>query len=143
MFEKNRQKFLEIKALNLPLGQYAITGSGPLGIRHLREIGDIDIIVNSTLWDSLAEKFGVIEEKGIKKIVLPDQLIEVLGEQSYLQIQEENNPTIAERITKADIMEGLPFESLEHVVYFKRKMGREKDLRDILMIEAWHKDRKL
>lgn len=143
MFEKNRQKFLEIKALNLPLGQYAITGSGPLGIRNLREIGDIDIIVNSTLWDSLAEKFGVIEEKGIKKIVLPDQLIEVLGEQSYRQIQEENNPTIAERITKADIMEGLPFESLEHVVYFKRKMGREKDLRDILMIEAWHKDRKL
>ena len=35
----------ELKALKLPVGQYAIFGSGPLAIRNLKAASDIDIIV--------------------------------------------------------------------------------------------------
>lgn len=45
MLQKNRQKFAALKKLGLSIDQYVITGSGALGIRNLKEIGDIDIIV--------------------------------------------------------------------------------------------------
>lgn len=138
MLEKNRQKFLDIKALHLPIGEYAITGSGPLGIRNLREINDIDIIVSSTLWDALSEKYGVIDTGVIKKIIFPRGIIEAMGENSFYSVPHDAfAPLISERILHADIIEGLPFESLEHVLYYKRKMGREKDLQDIRIIKAW------
>jgi hypothetical protein len=141
MSEKNRQMFQHIKALNLPSGQYAITGSGPLGIRQLREIGDVDIIVSAELWDVLAAHYGVINENGIKRIVFPDGIVEVLREGSfYMQNNDPNVLTVAKRIAQAEMIDGLPFESLDHILYFKRKMGREKDLNDILIIEAWKKE---
>ncbi len=138
MFKTNQKKFLAIKKLELPIGQYAITGSGPMGIRKLREIGDIDIIVNSELWGILSEKYGVVEENGVIKIVFSEDNIEALGKNSFCKLQKDPNlPSVADRIQQAEIIEGLPFESLDHVVYFKRKMGRDKDLKDIQTIEAY------
>ena len=67
MLQKNRQKFAAVTKLDLPIGQYAITGSGALGIRNLREIGDIDIIVTAELWNVLAAKYGVTDETGVKR----------------------------------------------------------------------------
>lgn len=138
--QKNQQKFAAVKKLNLPVGQYAITGSGALGIRNLREIGDIDIIVTNELWNTLAAKYVIVEEAGVKRIVFPDGIVEGLGECSfYTEERDLDAPTITERIARAEIIEGLPFESLEYVVYYKRKMGREKDLRDVQIIEEWLK----
>lgn len=140
MLQNNRQKFAAVKKLGLPIGQYAITGSGALGIRNLREIGDIDIIVLDELWNALAAKYDVTEEIGVKKIVFPDGVIEALGESAlYTEKNNPNTPTIADRIANAEIIEGLPFESIEHVLYYKRKMGREKDMRDVQIIEEWQK----
>ena len=144
MFQKNRQKFAAIKKLELPIGQYAITGSGALGIRNLREIGDIDIIVTAELWNVLAAKYGVTDETGVKKIVFPNGIVEALGECSfYTEKKDPDAPTIADRIANAEIIEDLPFESLEHVLYYKRKMGREKDVRDVLIIEEWQKSKRV
>lgn len=144
MFQKNRQKFGAVKKLDLPIGQYAITGSGALGIRNLREIGDIDIIVTADLWDILAAKYGVTDETGVKKIVFPNGIVEAFGDCSfYTEKKHSDAPTIADRIANADIIEGLPFESLEHVLYYKRKMGREKDIHDVLIIEEWQKSKRV
>ena len=46
----------ELKALNLPLGHYAIFGSGPLAVRGIREAADLDIIVSESLWKELLPK---------------------------------------------------------------------------------------
>lgn len=135
--QNNKQHFSSIKRLNLPAGHYAITGSGPMGIRNLREIADIDIIVDKLLWNSLAKTYGIVDTGQIKKIQLPNEDIEVMGENSfYTDLVDPNAPTISERIAQAEIIEGLPFESLEHVLYYKRKMGREKDIKDIEIIQA-------
>lgn len=142
MLQKNRQMFATVKKLNLPIGQYAITGSGALGIRNLREIGDIDIVVTNELWNVLAAKYGIKDETGVKKIVFPDGIVEALGECSfYTEKKDRDAPTIADRIAHAEMIEGLPFESLEHVLYYKRKMGREKDLCDVQLIEKWQKSK--
>ena len=42
-------------------------------------------------------------------------------------------------ISRAEIIEGLPFLSLSDVLYFKRKMNRSKDLEDIRLIKEWQK----
>ncbi|MBA3721941.1 MAG: beta-lactamase family protein [Parachlamydiaceae bacterium] len=128
--------------MNLPLGQYAISGSGSLGICNLRVIGDVDIIVTIGLWNTLAIKLCITEDAGIKKIVFPDGIVEALYEDSFIHENNNDVPTIAERIAAAEIIDGLPFESLEHVLYFKRKMGREKDMKDIQIIESFQKKQK-
>jgi hypothetical protein len=136
MENSNHQKFNELRKFNLPTDQYAITGSGPLGIRNLREIGDIDIIVTDILWSHLAEDYGITEEDGIQRIVLVKNLIEAFGNASYVsQIKFTDAPSVSERIDMAEMIEGLPFECPEHVIFFKRKMGREKDLNDIRLLE--------
>lgn len=138
---KNQQKFAELKKFQLPLGQYAIISSGPLGIRNIREIGDIDIIVTQELWDVLAAKYGVSEKDGVKKIVFPGDLIEAFREGSFPH-EYKDAPTIAERIAKAEIIEGMPFESLDSVLFYKRKMQRQKDIKDVALIENWLKSQK-
>ena len=101
MNAKNKKKFAPLKELNLPIDQYVVTASGPLGIRNLREIGDIDIIVTPKLWDTLAAKYGVTNTGSVKKIVILDGLIEAFQEGSfYTAPKDVNAPTIAERISK-------------------------------------------
>lgn len=58
----------ELKKLNLPLGKYAIFGSGPLAIRGLRENNDIDIIVTDELWQNLTKKYKkfIVESNHIR-----------------------------------------------------------------------------
>ena len=116
------------------MGQYAITSSGPLGVREVREIGDIDLVVDDDLWNELASAYPIIQEQGITKIrISPD--IEILGEGSLFVSGETGQPSVAEQIAQADIIDGLPFSSLRHVLYFKRKMKRKKDEQDIAALE--------
>ncbi len=126
----NEKLFDAIRELNLPIDQYAITGSGPIGIRNLREIGDLDIIVTKELWDTLSKEYPIAKQEGVQKLQFPSGVVEALKEYPL----EEGGPTNDERIAQAEIIEGLPFESLEHVLYFKNKMGRDKDQGDIQLI---------
>lgn len=138
VINSNQEKFSALRDFQLPIDQYTITGSGPLGIRNLKAIGDIDIIVTSQLWTTLAEKYGITDENGVRKIVLPGGVIEAFADGSfYTTPAAPETPTIASRIKDAEIIDGLPFDSIENVLYYKRKDAREKDLKDILLIEQW------
>jgi len=142
--KENQKKFEEVKQLNLPIGQYAITGSGPMGVRNLKKIGDIDIIIIFKLWKSLSEKYGIIDQKSVRKIVIVGTSIEIFYEHSFYNLPKETEePSVSERIAQSEIIEGLPFESLKHVLYYKQRMGREKDLDDIKIIQDWQKEQNL
>jgi len=141
--QNNHRRFAVLKNLNLPIGQYAIIGSGPLGIRNLREIGDIDIVVSPELQKILAIKYGVIDNGEVIKIVFSEDDIEAFWEESfYTQENKDCALTISEIIAQAEIIDGLPFESLEHVLVLKRRMKRDKDLKDIFLIEEWQNTHK-
>ena len=136
----NHQKFEILQQLNLPLGQYAVTGSGPLGIRNLRPVGDIDLIVSPKLKNELIAKYGMTDDGKVKKVVFPQGNMEAFWEGSfYTQPKDPQTPTVADIISRAEIIEGLAFASLEDILYFKRKMNRDKDLKDIVLIEEWQK----
>lgn len=134
---KMNNKFDSIRKLNFEIGDYILTGSSPMGIRGLREINDVDIVVSNRLWEKLEKQYGSNDDNGNKKIIISED-IEVFGEASFYNFEKnENDPSIDERIEKADIIDGLAFESLEHVLYYKTKMGRPKDLKDIELIRQF------
>lgn len=138
----NQAKFSALREFNLPTDQYAIIGSGPLGIRNIKAIGDIDIIVTPKLRAILSKEYGVTEENGLKKIVLPGGVVEAFCEGSFTAPEAIDAPSIASRIKNAELIDGLPFDSLENVLYYKRKNAREKDLQDIILIEQWMRTHK-
>jgi hypothetical protein len=124
----NRKLFDGLRTLGLPAGHYVITGSGPLGVRNVRQISDLDIIVSTSLWDELSAKYGVIEQNGLKRIMLPDGVTEALHEGL------DTSESIQERIEQAEIIDGLPFEPLERILRLKLRLARAKDLDDIIVL---------
>jgi hypothetical protein len=136
MIEKNVILFEEIRALNLPLGEYLITASGPMGIRMLREIGDIDIKVSDELWEKLAEDNEIVyDDCNVMKIKLSEN-VEVMCEASF-EGRNPDAPKIDQQLREAEIIDDLPFENIQTTLFFKRKSTREKDLNDVELIEKW------
>jgi len=120
-------KFLEeLKKLNLPPDQYAVFGSGPLAIRGLRENEDLDIIVKPELWEKLAK-----EHKPVKDCLI------VIGNIDILKHWKPWFIEVNKLIDTADIIDGIRFVKLEYVLEWKKKRGKEKDKKDIELIEEY------
>ena len=134
-YPANDAKFEAMRKLNLPIGQYAVTSSGPMGIRELREIGDIDLVLSDNLWTELAAIYPIQVKNGITTLKISDD-IEALGHGSIFAAAQ-SGPSIAEQIAAAELIDGLPFVHLETILDFKRQMNRPKDAPDIEAIETW------
>ena len=124
-------KYLEnVAALNLPVGKFAIFASGPICIRGIRENDDIDIIVTKELLDELQQKNTVIKKPGRSaKIQI-----------GPVEIYSDWKPwydDVTEFIETAEIIDGLPFVKIEYVLDWKKKFAREKDIKDIMLIEKY------
>jgi hypothetical protein len=125
----------ELQALNLPAGQYAIFGSGPLAVRNLRDANDIDIIVTPELWTKLVAQYPphIKEtEKGpVTSIAISN--IEIYNSWLFLETK------IKEMIANAEIIDNLPFVRLEYVIEWKKFMDRPKDRNDLELITKYLK----
>jgi len=74
----------------------------------------------------------------VRKVVILSGVIEAFCEGSfYIEAKDPQAPSMASRIKNAEIIDGLPFDSMESVLYYKRRGAREKDLKDIALIEDW------
>ena len=127
---QNRKAFLEkleeLKCLNLPSGEYAITGSGPMAIRGLREANDIDVVVKKTLWLELLKRFVPYDSKHIRI-----GNIEIWGD--FLNLTER----MEDVIDSAERLAGYPFRHparyfiLEKIFQQRERQKRYKnDRRD-------------
>lgn len=127
-------KFLdELEKLNLPRDKFAIFGSGPLAIRDIREINDLDIIVKPDLWEELKRKYPIEdEEKGLIKI----------GNIEVYKKWGNWFKDIRQFIDEADIIQGFRFVKLERVLQWKKAMNREKDKKDIQLINNYLNDKR-
>ncbi len=124
----NKEFFSDLNKLKLPKNKFAIFGSGPLAIRGIRESKDIDIIVKKEVWDELARKYRI---EGEKKNLIKIDKIKVWKD--WLNLSDK----IDEMIDNADIIEGLPFVKLKYLLEWKKFMGRDKDIKDIKLIEDY------
>lgn len=126
----------ELDKLNLPKGQYAITSSGPMGIRGIRESRDIDVIVTDKLWEELIQKYP-ISEKEIGPVLEISEIVQVIGNlRAEHQHKTRSND---ELIRDADIIDGYRFVKLDDVIKFKTALGRDKDHKDIELITQYLK----
>ncbi len=113
-----------LRSLDLPLGDYAIFGSGPLIVRAIIEAtNDLDIITRGGTWRRVQELGNVTEfdDGSLRVDMFEDRL--TFGNSWKYSAFEFN-----ELIDTAEVIEGLPFVRLEHVVAYKRAAGRPKDL---------------
>jgi len=122
----------ELDKLNFPKDQYAITSSGPLAIRGIREANDLDIIVSLKLWAELLKKYPVKKE-GFESIEIGN--IQILWKGSFFT--DSKVATVEEQIKTADVIKGYRFVNLDLIKKFKKISGREKDKRDLELIKNY------
>ena len=121
-----KQRLKIIDQLNIPSDSYAIFGSDPMAIREMREARDIDIFVTNKAYDRLAKKFpekevGYIELDGVEIYSLDNSLF-------------KNPKKVLER---SEEIEGYKFVTIEDLIQWKKEHGREKDLKDVELINNY------
>lgn len=127
--------FRRVEALQLPLGEYVVFGSGPLEAHGIRSTGDVALFVTTVFYREL-EATGW-EERSRDHIpggcLTKDGIYEAYDTWRY----GDYNPAPEEIIREADIIMGLPFAPLREVLAWKRAFGRPKDEADIALIEEY------
>lgn len=127
--------FARIKKFNLPKGQYAVFGSALLDVWGLRQANDLDIIVTPELYEQL-KKEGWKERQGNGFRILTKEDANVTTVQDK---PTDGNycPDRLQLIKDSIEINGIPFVKPEEVIACKTAYGREKDLRDIQMIQDY------
>lgn len=127
----NQEMFRKVKELDLPIGKYALFGSAPLGIRNLKDCHDVDIIVTEDLWNQYKTRGWEVRSMPHGSEFLCN------GDLELWKDWKPGEWNIAELIDTAEVIDGLPFVTLDRVLKWKELSGREKDLRDIELIREY------
>lgn len=130
----------EMKKLQFPQGQYVIVGSGPLGIRGIKETNDIDIVVSPELFERCKQDWWEQLPR-----TYPDKIGQIYLRHGYVELFldvncGDFNPTLKELLQRADIIEGITFVSLKDVIKFKQSYNKPKHWEDIKIIEKYLKE---
>ncbi|OJI06981.1 MAG: hypothetical protein BK997_03925 [Candidatus Micrarchaeum sp. ARMAN-1] len=135
-------KFEEIakrtRELGLNVGEYALFGSVPLAACGIRESQDIDMLVTHEVYQRLKVQGWKVEVFPNGRKMLKKDCFEAGEDWNY----DTYNPDPARLIKEADIIGGIPVVRLEEALAWKKAFGREKDLKDVKLIEKFmkHKD---
>lgn len=133
--QNNKSLFQGAKDLNFPMGSYALFGSAPLGIRGLRECRDVDIIVTKDLWEKCKIDGWEVKESDVGPYLYN-------ANNSSIEVWNDWHPgkwDLEKLIKEAEIIDGLPFVRLQQVLEWKKLKRKEKDLKDIELIEKFIK----
>jgi hypothetical protein len=124
---------IKIKALQLPLGGYVVFGSSPLAVAGLRESDDIDMLVSEEVYASLQQAGWQQIDKGYGDEPLTYDVFEADKTWNFTSY----SPKLEHLLKTADIIDGVPFASLEEVRKWKSTSGRPKDSHDVELIDAY------
>lgn len=124
--------FTQIKRLNFPSDQYVVFGGAAIAARGIRETNDADILVTKELLDKCSQdgqwkvhpRLNPNEPAGLDNGII--EIYPTIG---------GGFPTNFKKLrANADMIDSIPFCSLEDVIRIKEAYGREKDLKDIDLI---------
>lgn len=120
--------FDRLRMMNLPAGDYAVFGSGPLLVRGIiHSCNDLDVICRGAAWQAVRVQ-GAIE-------FLPEYDIEIVtmleGKLTFGTRWGIGDFDIDELIESAEIIDDLPFVRLEHVVAYKKTRASTKDVQHL------------
>ena len=127
----------KVKALNLPLDQIIVIGSGILDQLGIRPASDIDLAASSDLMKKLSEesddwskKFGYNQRFYFVK---DDGSAEVWDGWDF----DGQAVSYDDLLDYAVEYDGVRFVDLEFLRKWKSWRGREKDVRDVELIDEW------
>lgn len=126
------QEIIEkVKSLNLPEGQFVVFGACPLAVAGLRETGDIDMVVSSSVLEELKKRGWKQITKGEDDKPYTHDIFEAHDKWGFGVYPR----TLEQLLATADVVDGIPFASLQEVRAWKAASGRPKDLGDIKLID--------
>jgi hypothetical protein len=123
-----------LRSLALPAGDYAVFGSGPLLVRGIIErAGDLDVICRGAAWEA-AQRLGPADDQhGVP-------VVSVFGGLVTLGVRWAVGDVDVDRlIDTAEVIDGLPFVRLEHVVAYKQIADRPKDREHLRRLEEYRR----
>jgi hypothetical protein len=124
-FPMNKEQFLKrLEELNLPKDQFVILSGGSLLMRGIRkQTADLDLCASKELAKKIKLYDSPVDDKGFYTPFEGVQMLDDMSEMDY------------------DEVDGYLCESLSAVIAFKRKKRREKDLKDLELIEKYLLDK--
>ena len=132
---KGEEVIRQTKELGLPSDEFTIVGSGSLAVRGIREAKDIDLLITKDFYDKLKAE-GWKEEhfpKSKREWVLSSGPFDAATTWSV----NDYEPEPQQLIRDSDVIEGIRFVNLKDLLTWKKACRREKDLRDIKLIEEY------
>ena len=130
----------KVKALNLPLDQIIVIGSGILDQLGIRPASDIDLAASSDLMKKLSEESG-------------DWLKKFDDNQRFYFVKDDGSAEVwdgwvfdGQTVSYDDLLDyaveydGVRFVDLEFLRKWKSWRGRETDVRDVELIDEWRAD---
>ncbi len=125
-----------IRALNLPVGDYVVFGSSVMEVHGIRKAKDIDIVVSEALYQGL-KKRGWRRKWNFKRVLICKAL-KFENKEAFTNLYWKQYRTkTKDLIRNAEIIEGIPFMSLRDYLDYKKHLPREKDKRDVVLLEGY------
>lgn len=127
----------KVKALNLPLDQIIVIGSGILDQLGIRPASDIDLAASSDLMKKLSEESG-------------DWLKKFDDNQRFYFVKDDGSAEVwdgwefdRQAVSYDDLLDyavkydSVRFVNLEFLSQWKKWRSREKDVQDVKLIDEW------
>ena len=127
----------KVKALNLPLDQIIVIGSGILDQLGIRPASDIDLAASSDLMKKLSDESG-------------DWLKKFDDNQRFYFVKDDGSAEVwdgwefdGQVVSYDDLLDyvveydGVRFVNLEFLSQWKKWRSREKDVQDVKLIDEW------
>jgi len=128
--------FSLLRSLDLPRGDYAVFGSGPLLVRGIiARAGDLDVICRGAAWERAQRLGPVREDHGVPVVALFEGAVSLGVRWAVGDVDVDH------LIDTAEVIDNLPFVRLEHVVAYKRLAGRPKDREHLRRLKEWQRHR--
>ena len=118
--------------MQLPNGDFAVFGSGPLIVRGIIPArNDLDIVCRGAAWKMVKEtgKLQFNDDYGVEIVTFFD------GQVTFGNSWGIGNFDVNELIDGAEFIDELPFVKLKHVLEYKLERASEKDLRHIELLK--------
>ena len=131
-----------VRSVGLSLGKYVVVG-GAMEAFGIRKAKDLDIVVTQDLFADLmkngwklcdCEKCQIKFQQGSTDRMLKGDGVDILAEYSYGKVFHADTEDL---IRNAAIIDGVPYVQLEELLKWKKAARREKDLKDIALIEEF------
>lgn len=130
----------KVKALNLPLDQIIVIGSGILDQLGIRPASDIDLAASSDLMKKLSEESGYwlkkFDDNRRFYFVKDDGSAEVWDGWEF----DGQAVGYDDLLNYAVEYDGVRFVDLKFLRKWKSWRGREKDVQDVKLIDEWRAD---